>query len=1008
MKGKLSLVLAVVFCFATVISVAQEQTGSIFGTVKNKEDAIIAGAKIVVKSPSLIRPLETNTNDKGVYVFPALPVGLYDVYFSAEKYKDTVQKDIPLTIGSQLRINATLEVGVVGEEIITVTGETPLVDVKSTDTGMSITKEMFAALPKGRNFTSIVALAPGANDERVGDGLMIDGATAVENVWVIDGVDITNMYTGKPTQTAVFEFIEEVQVRSGGYEAEFGGSMGGVINVVTRSGGNEFHGEGTIYIDSQKLEGDVRKSLRINPIDNATAEYVTWLKDKYSRYELGGALGGYVLKDRVWFFGSYLPVFHDITRSVPFRDAKDNVYQTTDFDQARTTHQASFKVSSQVTGKLRVSGSYSNDWYKELGSLPLVSGTDNPVGNWPDRGSLQPGYDIAASADYMLTDNMYASFKGGYHYDDNKQLGGPDEIRYQMADSMLKFDLSGIPEDKIKPNGWNSITSGLVQDHNIQDKMNWSGDLTYFADMGGNHMFKGGLQYFRIHNDTASTYLLDWIQFFWDQTYVSQFNPGVGGRGTYGYYVVQTAHPGGRGTVANVASSRYAIFLQDSWGVTPKLTVNIGLRAEKEEIPSYSDISEFQYPPIKFGFADKLVPRLGVAYDFFGTGKLKLFGNVARYYDVMKLAMAIGSYGGFKWRTRYFALDTLEWWTIGGPVGQWPRSNNYPGTYYDEADWRIPSFETTDPGVKPTGTDEYILGADYQLADNLAVNARFVYKNVIYAIEDVGVIGPGGEEYYITNPGYGWSVSKKVEAGLPGTAKAIRHYWAFETRFTKRFSNNWSGGGSLTLSRLTGNYSGLGSTDEYGRADPNVERYFDLWFMDYDSSWNLIDGAMPTDRLYALKLYGQYSFSQKYLKGLTVGIYQTIQQGTPLTTALNLNNATNWQAFNRNDLGRTPTFYQTDLYAEYNFDLAGYKAQVSLNVANLFDQKIPWRINNRYDRDNPKVSNATLLSWFNANTPINWDQQFVPVTAMRRDPRYGMDNFFQSPMQIRLGFKFYF
>jgi hypothetical protein len=1007
MKSRIIVLLSAAMLLSTVLVSAQEQTGSIFGTVKNQEDAVIAGAKIIVRSPSLIRPLETTTNDKGVYVFPALPVGLYSVTFTADKYKNAVQRDIPVTIGAQLRINATLEVGVVGEEVITITGEAPLIDVKSTDTGMSITKEMFAALPKGRNFTSIVALAPGANDEDVGDGLMIDGATAVENVWVIDGVDVTSMYTGRATQTAVFEFIEEVQVRSGGYEAEFGGSMGGVINVITRSGGNEFHGEGTFYFNNNKLDGAERKTLRFNPIDDRTAEYVTWPKDDYNRYEIGGALGGYLLKDRIWFFGAYMPVFHDTDRSVPYRLANESVYLTETYTQQQRTHQASLKVSGQLTSKLRVGASYMNDWYRLLGNLPGKDGHGNPDDNWPEKGDKQPGYDFAANADYLISDNLYASFKGGYHYENNIQLGGPDSVRWRMVGNMSQYDVSGIPAQYVKSSGWNSISAGYVRDRDIREKQNWSGDLTYFADLGGSHMFKGGLQYYRIAQDVSDAYLKDYIMFYWGQSFTNQFT-GVYIKGTYGYYRVVTAHPGGYGTVADISSARYALFFQDSWGITPKLTVNFGVRAEKEDIPSFSDLPEYQYPPVKFGFADKVVPRFGIAYDVFGNGVLKVFGNYARYYDVMKLAAAEGSYGGFKWRDRYFGLDTLEWWTIGGEVGPWPRSGNYPGAYGGEIDWRIPSFETTDPELKPTGTDEFILGADYQLAENMAVNARFVHKRLINAIEDVGVATPEGEMYYNTNPGYGYSVTKRIEYGFPGCAKAIRHYWAMELRLTKRFSNNWSGGGNLTISKLTGNYSGLGSTDEYGRSDPNVERYFDLWFMDYDSYWNIVDGSMPTDRRYALKLFGQYSFPEGMLKGLTFGAYQTIQDGTTLSTMIDLNSADGYMPYNRGDLGRIGTFFQTDLYAEYNFNLGEYRAQVNFNVINLFDQKIPWRIQAEYEQDDPDVVDDDLLGWYHSRTPIPWDTLFEPYTDLRTADTFGMDNGFQSARTIRIGFKFFF
>ena len=168
-------------------------------------------------------------------------------------------------------------------------------DIKKSGTTMEISRDMFSKLPKGRNFISAVTLASGVNDEielqgfsdeGAPQGISMDGASSSENMFFVDGVNTTHLYDGDAAQGVVFEFIDEVQVKSSGYEAEFGGSMGGVINVITRSGGNEFHGELMGYYNGSATNAGPNKTLRINPLDNTVGEYITYPEDTWHNYEL--------------------------------------------------------------------------------------------------------------------------------------------------------------------------------------------------------------------------------------------------------------------------------------------------------------------------------------------------------------------------------------------------------------------------------------------------------------------------------------------------------------------------------------------------------------------------------------------------------------------------------------------------------------------------------------------------------------------------------------------------
>ena len=236
-------------------------------------------------------------------------------------FKPLVRDGIVVQLEQTVKLNVSLELGAIAEEI-TVIGQTPLIDVKTTARGMTLTKDMYQILPKGRDFDSLTAAIPGVANEKMLSGISVDGASGAENMYFVDGTDITNMYQGNRQMSVAFEFVDEVQFKASGYEAEFGGSLGGVINVITRQGGNAFHGEVLGYYNGSALTGKERDTLRLGLYDVNIAEYVNYQdlygKDRIDRIEAGFSLGGYILKDKLWFYGSFLPVFHTIERHVKF------------------------------------------------------------------------------------------------------------------------------------------------------------------------------------------------------------------------------------------------------------------------------------------------------------------------------------------------------------------------------------------------------------------------------------------------------------------------------------------------------------------------------------------------------------------------------------------------------------------------------------------------------------------------------------------------------------------
>ena len=221
-----------------------------------------------------------------------------------------------------MKLDAAMPLGAIEEEV-TVVGQTPLIDVKTTVKGVTLTRETFQVLPHGRDFDTLLGAVPGVYNEKLLVGISVDGASGLENMFYVDGTDIGNILTGARGQNMAFEFVDEVQIKASGYQAEFGGSLGGVINVISRQGGNSFHGDVLGFYSGSSLTGKERDTLRLDLYDVTNAEYVNYQdllgKDKIDRFEAGFSLGGYFIKDRLWFFGSLLPVYPEMA---PARDLR--------------------------------------------------------------------------------------------------------------------------------------------------------------------------------------------------------------------------------------------------------------------------------------------------------------------------------------------------------------------------------------------------------------------------------------------------------------------------------------------------------------------------------------------------------------------------------------------------------------------------------------------------------------------------------------------------------------
>ena len=486
---------------------AQVPTGKVFGVVTDDEGVPLPGAAVEATSPKLVGKAAAVTDENGVYRLFALTPGVYEIVFSLQGFKTVSRAGITVGIEQSVKLDAVLPPGAIEEEV-TVVGQSPLIDVKSTVKGMTLTKQEFEMLPRGRDFDSLVGAVPGVQYEPMLSGISVDGASGAENMFYVDGTDITNPYLGVRGQSVAFEFVDEVQVKASGYQAEYGGSLGGVVHVITRQGGNAFHGDVMGFYSGSKLNGKERDVVRLNPYDINLAEYVNYQdlygKDQVDRIEAGFNLGGYILKDRLWFFVSVLPVHNTATRHVVF----DPSLTAGDYTRKDRFWNLQGKLTSQPFDFLRVGASFVSNSNDYLGDLPPRNGTGNPADPWSEYGYRYPSWTASAYADFALGNNLLFSVRGGTFYQNTTdQLVQPSAPRYVHGGQGISV-FSDVPEEYIRPRGWSNMPSYAlnVTERKVAQRSHAGGDLTYYMNLAGEHSLKFGAQWVRMAEDWQDGY----------------------------------------------------------------------------------------------------------------------------------------------------------------------------------------------------------------------------------------------------------------------------------------------------------------------------------------------------------------------------------------------------------------------------------------------------------------------------------------------------------------------
>ncbi|HXQ71250.1 MAG TPA: TonB-dependent receptor [Pyrinomonadaceae bacterium] len=637
------LSLLTVLCFGLVLmqtANAQTTTASIEGTVKDPQDRVVAGAQIIVKSEARGIERTTTSDDSGFYRVTALPAGTYSLAASHTGFATQSFPNVELTVNRTATIDVQLEVGPV-QERVSITSETLAIDPTTPATGATVTPRQITEMPvNGRNYLDLLQLVPGVvvnHQANAGadNSTPVLGDRAGNNNFMIDGQPNKNTVTGGAAAQFNQETIAEFQVLTAGYKAEFGQASGAIVNVITRSGGNGLHGVGSIFHRNDAFDS----SNSLTPDQDAP---------ELRRYDYSLALGGPIVKDKVFFFGSGERITERRVLNFTFPNtgnAQANKILRdfeTPFDNPSRIYETRgfFKLDEQLGGhRLSQEVNYTNGVVKEF--LPLSNANSLPSRrNDTSARSLLLGFsDLVLLGDQ--SNPWVLTLRGGYRGDrSNTAAAHPEAGAGTTFNIFSSFTTGGLAGDLGSVQFGNPNTPSFLD----QKYTSFSANVAKLFDV---HNMKFGYGFLRTVVDGVEQQVQQ-LQLFATVNDFLTFGPV-----NSGFFTVTTA--GGLTPEANqihLRNNYHTIFAQDDWKFRHNLTLNFGVRWDYD--------SEFQVK-------DNISPRVGFAWA--ATPKTVVRGHFGRFYDQFRLglARAVPSFGGadqrvvqpFSYPRGFFGVPTI-------------------------------------------------------------------------------------------------------------------------------------------------------------------------------------------------------------------------------------------------------------------------------------------------------------------------------------------------------------
>jgi outer membrane receptor protein involved in Fe transport len=1041
MKKRMKLFTATVFAALSLLAASAafgqtSTTGEVEGTVTDPSGAVVPGVTVMLAGPNMIGGAKSATsNDEGVYRFSQVPPGRYTVSIGNSKgFAGYKQDNVEVNLSKTTTVNVALSAAGVGGVVDVVAS--PDIDVTSNTTGTNISTEQFSNFPTARTVQSLYTLAPTVARSGLRDASgrdrdpSVGGSSGPENNYILDGVNASDPAFGGSGANLPFEFVQEIEIKTGAYGAEYGKATGGIFNVITKSGGNDIRGDAFAYFTPKSF---VRK------VKSSAIPFTGAAPSGFAELDAGFDIGGPIKKDKLWFFGAFNP------------QRRTNYSLTQTFHQQVQNKVTTPFYAGKLTWAIRQNHTFTfstfGDYTKQEGFLFGNAGFGADPNSF--RGTIQTGgSNYAFRLNSAFSSTFTGEFSFGLHFQRANTLPDASVASTELVtDNFALINGSGTVLAPVATNvqasnglfisyvNGTGLNSAAIQRNYVRQGFglisNQSRNRDEFAarlqNIWGRHTFKYGFEFsenkykidtrstgptrdfgaptsgvfngFRETNafaicqgDTTakvitcanSTPTARAAQLIAAGQFGTQYTSAVTGTVPFAgivnpilianTYSVRDFRLNTHGKFTH--SNTESFYIQDDWKLTRNLQFNLGLRWDYQQ--SYG--SQTKYITLN-NFKDNMQPRIGFTYDFTGEGRGKVFANFARFVETpLPLDLNVRAGGNDQQTDFNIRVNRLN-----APAGSTTITDfgNLGGD-------RTP----VDPGLKPQTVNEWTGGVEYSLYKNFTMGVRGVYRDQRNVIEDGSF--DDGTTYFIFNPGRRGTTSAPTTedfactgTGGSPTAQcfghARRYYRALEVTATKRFSSHYQLIASYVFSSLTGNYEGLFRNDN-GQSDPNITSLFDLVSLLKNTY-----GRLPNDRPHQFKTDFNYETPWKLMLSSSF----RAQSGIPFDQLIPHPVYGNNEGFavprgtainpitGRN---RTPTTFNLDLGAYYPIKLSEHRQlRLQLDWFNVTNAQRAIRQDTTYSINSGSTGIAPVLN-----------------------PFFGQGTIFQFPSALRLGVKFQF
>ncbi len=1019
--------------------------GSITGTVRDPGSMVVSGAMVKLTSP--YGDHSTTTNGSGEYTFLNLVIGAgYSIEVDQPGFAPATATNLAVGINQQTSHDFTLTLGTTAQTVEVSAGGTEAIDLSTTTIGANIDESLYKTVPIGRNISAVMAMAPGVSDSDMAgvsgaSNPSINGASGLENEYIVNGADTTDPGFGgfgtySRTYGALgnginFDFVQEVQVQTGGFEAQYGEALGGVVNVVTKSGTNQYHGDVFAYFQPQQFEATRNNA---NPLLVSKTDYLAHT----GSLDYGADGGGYILKNKLFWYGGFNPLYNYTYKEA---DPSYANYALGVVDRKITSYDYTAKINYNISSKHQLEGSVFGDpshtpmtFNTNLSTTAAPGPIDTSVESklqfgtrtWTGRynGTLTPNWVVTVNYS-----NYYNSF-----------LETPLQNGYQIVDNTALEDGTG---GRMVYGGIGSIEATVSKVNQLAVASN------HVFQFFGSHNLQLGYQF----EDDVYNDVLAYTGAPFTFPNIPALGPAAGATSYGGVFVREheNASDPSSPIVLEVERSIYssptvatdtryhAGYIQDTW-TFGRLSIKPGLRFEQQSMLGNQQ---------SYVFAHNWAPRIGFVLDPFNNRKTKVFGTWGRFYEKIPLDIAV----------REFSLQTETNGELYADPGPGKQPNLSASSYIPGGQIAFQGVGGLTPIAPNTGAeyqDEVAAGIEHEFANNFTVTGRFVYRDMRRILEDTSGVNvtqalAGLPQQYVianpstsldiyqnsspcSNPGVGNCVSYPNpfgpgnigytafkngtqnpfgSDGVPdGFPNASRIYKSMELIASKRISN-FQIYGSYVLSKLFGNYQGSYRSDNF-QQDPNISSMFDFTNSDGLLTGQDIPGVLPTDRRHQFKFFSSYQW-----RNFVFGASWTPTSGTPITDLLDhpdylnagevpvcpspagqpepLSTTETPASFTcpggpRGALGRTAWTLPVNLHGEYTWKLSErMRVKFVADLFNIFDRQTIVRVNEAGEvGGSPGLANPDFLKPFLSGVPVDF-----------ADP-------YESPFNARLAVRFEF